>query len=49
MRWIWSGVMFTGMLLVLWGVVEAQKTPTTNPIHYSEDGAGFPPFPITKP
>jgi hypothetical protein len=50
MRWIWSGVLMTGLLLVLWGAFEAGQTETSDPIHaYGEDGTPLPmPWPTPK-
>ncbi len=58
MRWIWSGVLMTGLLLVLWGAFEAggqsgtagetSGTPGTVR-YYGEDGTPLPmPWPIPK-
>ncbi len=49
MRWIWSGLLMAGMLLVLWNVLEARQAPTPDPTRYYEDGTGFPPTPTPKP
>lgn len=54
MRWIWSGVLMTGLLLVLWGAFEASGqtgtagTPDTTR-YYGEDGTPLPmPWPTPK-
>lgn len=53
MRWIWSGVLTTGLLLVLWGVFEAGgqsgTTGTSDPVRYcGEDGTPVPPPPLRR-
>jgi hypothetical protein len=45
MRWIWSGVLMVGMLLILWGVFEARQDVPSNPTVYGEDGTPVPPPP----
>jgi len=47
MRWIWSGFLVMGMLLVLWGVFEAPQDMTADPTtrYYGEDGTPVPPPP----
>jgi hypothetical protein len=51
MRWIWSGVLTAGLLLVLWGVFEAGgpsgATGTSDTVRcYGEDGTPVPPPPL---
>jgi len=50
MRSIWGGVLMVGMLLVLWGVFEANRGPAPDQTRcYGEDGTPFPPTATPKP
>jgi hypothetical protein len=46
MRWIWSGVLMAGLLLILWGVVDTGSSYSSakggSPRAY-EDGTPIPP------
>ncbi len=45
MRFVWTGVLMMGMLMILWGVFEArQGDVTSDPMrYYGEDGTPLPP------
>ncbi len=50
MRWIWSGVLLIGMLLILWGVFETSQGMAPDPTrYYGEDGTPLPPPDPPKP
>jgi hypothetical protein len=50
MRWIWSGLLMTGLLLVLWGVFDTPQAATPDPMRTcGEDGTPVPPPPIRPP
>lgn len=50
MRWIWSGVLMAGLLLVLWSVFDKPQTVTPEPVQTcGEDGTPLPmPWPTPK-
>ncbi len=49
MRWVWSGVLMAGLLLVLWGVFESQQATPDPTRYYWEDGTPPPTQPPKPP
>ena len=44
MRWVWSGVLMAGLLLILWDVFDSRESTTPDATrYYGEDGTPLPP------